>query len=88
MSTRLQVSSDARNRRLCGFFSADRHIHGWWYAFGSLGVATQLKEVMTPEFKEYAKQVKKNAQAVAAALISKGYSIALVALRTICFCGT
>jgi glycine hydroxymethyltransferase len=40
------------------------------------GVATQLKEVMTPEFKIYSQQVKKNASALAARLASKGYKIA------------
>lgn len=40
------------------------------------GVATQLKEVCTPEFKVYAQQVKKNAQALANKLTSLGYSIA------------
>lgn len=40
------------------------------------GVATQLKEVMTPEFKIYSQQVKKNAAALAARLSSKGYKIA------------
>jgi glycine hydroxymethyltransferase len=40
------------------------------------GVATQLKEVMTPEFKIYSQQVKKNASALATRLSSKGYKIA------------
>jgi len=40
------------------------------------GVATQLKEVATPEFKLYSQQVKKNAQALANRLTSKGYTIA------------
>merc|ERR1719331_1099753 len=40
------------------------------------GVATQLKEVMTPEFKQYAKQVRANAAALADELSSLGYSIA------------
>jgi glycine hydroxymethyltransferase len=40
------------------------------------GVATQLKEVMTPEFKIYSQQVKKNASALAEKLISMGYVIA------------
>jgi len=40
------------------------------------GVATQLKEVMTPEFKQYASQVRKNAAALSAKLTSMGYSIA------------
>lgn len=39
-------------------------------------VATQLKEVLTPEFKVYAHQVKKNAKALADKLTSMGYSIA------------
>lgn len=40
------------------------------------GVATQLKEAMTPEFKVYTQQVKKNAAALGAALVSKGYTLA------------
>ena len=40
------------------------------------GVATQLKEVATPEFKVYAQQVKKNAAALADKLTSLGYKIA------------
>merc|ERR1719331_273703 len=40
------------------------------------GVATQLKEVMTPEFKQYAKQARANAAALADKLSSLGYSIA------------
>lgn len=40
------------------------------------GVATQLKEVNTPEFKIYAQQVKKNAQALANKLTSLGHTIA------------
>ena len=40
------------------------------------GVATQLKEVCTPEFKQYSQQVKANAQALANKLTSLGYKIA------------
>ena len=40
------------------------------------GVATQLLEVMTPEFKIYAQQVKKNAAALGAKLVSLGYTLA------------
>lgn len=40
------------------------------------GVATQLKEVMTPEFKSYIQQVKANASAMATLLISKGHKLA------------
>jgi len=40
------------------------------------GVATQLKEVMTPEFKVYTQQVKMNAAALANKLISLGYKMA------------
>mmetsp|Transcript_42355 Transcript_42355/g.51591 ORF Transcript_42355/g.51591 Transcript_42355/m.51591 type:complete len:474 (+) Transcript_42355:87-1508(+) len=40
------------------------------------GVATQFKEAMTPEFKEYIQQVKKNAAALSDKLTSMGYSIA------------
>lgn len=40
------------------------------------GVATQLKEAMTPEFKVYTQQVKLNAAALGAKLVSMGYSLA------------
>ncbi len=40
------------------------------------GVATQLKEAMTPEFKVYTQQVKKNAAALGAKLVSLGYTLA------------
>ena len=41
------------------------------------GIATQLKEVATQEFKDYSKQVRANAQAVADQLITKyGYTLA------------
>eukprot|EP00934_Nitzschia_sp_Nitz4_P003237 Nitzschia sp. Nitz4//scaffold22_size323478//30149//31833//NITZ4_000497-RA/size323478-augustus-gene-0.193-mRNA-1//1//CDS//3329542905//3227//frame0 len=40
------------------------------------GVATQLKEVCTPEFKIYSQQVKKNAKALADKLTSMGYAVA------------
>ena len=40
------------------------------------GVATQLKEVMTPAFVQYSKQVRANAKAIAAKLVSYGYSLA------------
>jgi len=39
------------------------------------GIATQLKEVMSPEFKTYAKQVVSNSRALAAALMKNGYSL-------------
>ena len=39
------------------------------------GVATQLKEVMTPEFKEYIIQVKKNAKVLANILMDHGYNL-------------
>jgi glycine hydroxymethyltransferase len=38
-------------------------------------IATQLKEVATPEFKSYCQQVKKNAQALANRLIQKGHKL-------------
>jgi glycine hydroxymethyltransferase len=38
-------------------------------------VATQLKEVMSPEFKSYAQQVKKNAAHLAQLLVSRGYNL-------------
>jgi glycine hydroxymethyltransferase len=40
------------------------------------GVATQLKEVCSPDFKVYSQQVKKNAKALADKLTSMGYSMA------------
>merc|ERR1711975_120660 len=40
------------------------------------GLATQLKEVATPEFKAYAKQVKANAAALCAFLVGKNYKLA------------
>merc|ERR1719472_136057 len=40
------------------------------------GLATQLKEVASPEFKAYAKQVKANAAALCAFLVGKGYKLA------------
>ncbi|GMI55993.1 hypothetical protein ScalyP_jg925 [Parmales sp. scaly parma] len=40
------------------------------------GVATQLKEVMTPEFKTYIQQVKRNAKAMSDKLQEKGMTIA------------
>jgi glycine hydroxymethyltransferase len=40
------------------------------------GVATQLKEVMTEDFKDYCKQIIKNSKALAAYLMSKGHKIA------------
>merc|ERR1719232_389849 len=40
------------------------------------GVATQLKEVMSDDFKVYSEQVIKNAQALAAKLVSLGYKLA------------
>merc|ERR1719440_813558 len=40
------------------------------------GLCTQLKEVATPEFKTYAKQVKANAAALAKFLVGKGYKLA------------
>ena len=39
------------------------------------GVACQLKEVMTPEFKEYIKLVKSNAKAMCETFIQRGYDI-------------
>jgi glycine hydroxymethyltransferase len=38
-------------------------------------IATQLKEVATPAFKEYCIQIKKNAKALADALMAKGYKL-------------
>lgn len=38
-------------------------------------IATQLKEVATPEFKQYCKQIKANAKALAKALMDKGYTV-------------
>ena len=38
-------------------------------------IATQLREVATPAFKEYCVQIKKNAKALAQALMAKGYKL-------------
>eukprot|EP01125_Pyxidicula_operculata_P000359 TRINITY_DN10406_c0_g1_i1.p1 TRINITY_DN10406_c0_g1~~TRINITY_DN10406_c0_g1_i1.p1 ORF type:complete len:462 (-),score=133.54 TRINITY_DN10406_c0_g1_i1:113-1477(-) len=38
-------------------------------------IAVALKEVLSPDFKEYSKQVKSNAKALASALIKRGYKI-------------
>src|SRR4051812_17728923 len=38
-------------------------------------IATQLKEVATPEFKKYSQQVKKNAKALAKSLMDKEYKL-------------
>lgn len=40
------------------------------------GVATQLKEVMTPAFKTYVQQVKANAKMLASTLVEYGYTLA------------
>ncbi len=40
------------------------------------GLAAQLKQVATPEFKAYAQQVKANAKALAEYLVGKGYKLA------------
>lgn len=40
------------------------------------GIAVQLKEVDTPAFKAYAQQIINNCQTMAAALVSKGYTLA------------
>merc|ERR1712190_649709 len=40
------------------------------------GLACQLLEVTTPEFKEYSKQVCENAKALGEALMSKGHKLA------------
>ena len=39
------------------------------------GVATQLLEVMTPEYKAYAQQVRKNTKALATSLMEYGYTL-------------
>jgi glycine hydroxymethyltransferase len=39
------------------------------------GIATQLKEVASSEFKEYSKQIKRNAKALADSLMGKGYKL-------------
>lgn len=40
------------------------------------GIATQLKQVASPEFKAYATQIINNSRACAAALVSHGYTLA------------
>ncbi len=39
------------------------------------GIAAQLKQVDTPEFKEYCKQVKANAKALADELLQRGHTL-------------
>jgi glycine hydroxymethyltransferase len=39
-------------------------------------IATQMKDVATEEFKQYSKQVRRNAVALAEQLVSKGYTLA------------
>jgi glycine hydroxymethyltransferase len=39
-------------------------------------IAVQMKEVASPEFKQYSKQIRANAVALATALMSKGYKLA------------
>ena len=39
------------------------------------GIATQLRSVMTPDFKEYIKNVKKNAKSLAYTLMNHGYKL-------------
>lgn len=40
------------------------------------GMAAAFKDALTPEFKEYGKQIAKNAKALANALLAKGYALA------------
>lgn len=40
------------------------------------GMATAFKEALTPEFKDYGRQIAKNAKALADALLAKGYALA------------
>ena len=47
----------------------------WLPGTDHAGIATQLKDVMTPEFKVYAKQIKANAKACAETLVKKGYTL-------------
>ena len=48
--------------------------------------AVAFKEASLPEFKDYQRQVVKNAQTMAETLISRGYNIVSAAPITICFC--
>lgn len=40
-----------------------------------LGVAVALKQALTPEFKDYQKQVLENCRALGSTLMNKGYKI-------------
>merc|ERR1719387_3015259 len=57
-------------------FSVFPSLQGGPHNHQIVGLATQLKEVASPEFKLYAKQVKANAAALCAFLVSKGYKLA------------
>ena len=50
-------------------------LHGGPHDHQIAAIATQLKEVATPEFKEYCIQIKKNAKALAEAMMAKGYKL-------------
>ena len=49
--------------------------HGGTLEHGSTGKAVSFNEALQPEFKEYQKQVKKNAAVLAQALIDRGFEI-------------
>ena len=57
-------------------FSVFPSLQGGPHEHQIAAVATQLKEVMTDDFKAYIRQVKANSRAVGAALVSKGYTLA------------
>ena len=50
-------------------------MHGGPHNHQIAGVATQMLEVSSPEFKEYAKQIKKNAKKLASCLIEEGETL-------------
>ena len=56
-------------------FSVFPSLQGGPHEHQIAGIATQLKEVATPEFAAYAAQVCANAKAVAAALLAKGHTL-------------
>lgn len=63
---------DAKQRIDTAVFPA---LQGGPHNHSIAGVATQLKEVMTPEYKEYVKNVIRNSRALGNALMDKGFKL-------------
>lgn len=53
-------------------FAVFPSLHGGPHNTQIAAVATQMKQVMTPEFRAYSGQVIKNSQALAAELVARG----------------